>query len=114
MHQAGQDNHCIQGAPRLRPTQTYTQFAKDCVGPGKLGLGVTQAPRHTQTCLDSATPSTYAILGKLSVERDVIFGNRNRILVEGLDRYCLGIWKACFYGCQEEPRPVNERRFHLA
>ncbi|KAJ6548588.1 hypothetical protein B0H19DRAFT_1237361 [Mycena capillaripes] len=29
------------------PTQTYTQFAKDCVGPGKLSLGVTQAPRHT-------------------------------------------------------------------
>ncbi|KAJ6569251.1 hypothetical protein B0H19DRAFT_1066011 [Mycena capillaripes] len=27
--------HCIQGAPRLRPIQTYTQFAKDCVGPGK-------------------------------------------------------------------------------
>ncbi|KAJ6594337.1 hypothetical protein B0H19DRAFT_1056647 [Mycena capillaripes] len=25
-------------APRLRPTQTYTQFAKDCVGPGKTHL----------------------------------------------------------------------------
>ncbi|KAJ6582377.1 hypothetical protein B0H19DRAFT_1061793 [Mycena capillaripes] len=32
---AVQEYHCIQGAPRLRPTQTYTQFAKDCVGPGK-------------------------------------------------------------------------------
>ncbi|KAJ6549774.1 hypothetical protein B0H19DRAFT_1073692 [Mycena capillaripes] len=40
--------------PRLRPTQTYTQFAKDCVGPGKLSLGMSR---------------TYAILEKIRYGR---------------------------------------------
>ncbi|KAJ6582224.1 hypothetical protein B0H19DRAFT_1061663 [Mycena capillaripes] len=52
--------HCIQGAPRLRPTQTYTQFAKDCVGPGKVCLGACVTPKLSYT-------ETYAILDKLSV-----------------------------------------------
>ncbi|KAJ6564149.1 hypothetical protein B0H19DRAFT_1067741 [Mycena capillaripes] len=39
---------------------TYTQFAKDCVGPGKVCLGACVTPKLSYT-------ETYAILDKLSV-----------------------------------------------